>query len=60
MNDKLLKLKNNSLDDDIPIMQDEGLNFLIELIKNNEIYSEIDVTANEEENVLMIRYIQLE
>ena len=32
----------------------------IELIKNNEIYSEIDVTANEEENVLMIRYIQLE
>ena len=30
------------------------------LIKNNEIYSEIDVTANEEENVLMIRYIQLE
>ena len=43
MNDKLLKLKNNSLDDDIPIMQDEGLNFLIELIKNKKIKKILEI-----------------
>lgn len=43
MNDKLLKLKNNSLDDNIPIMQDEGLNFLIELIKNKKIKSILEI-----------------
>lgn len=43
MNDKLLKLKNNSLDDNVPIMQDEGLNFLIELIKNKKIKSILEI-----------------
>lgn len=43
MNDKLLKLKNNSLNDDIPIMQDEGLNFLIELIKNKKIKKILEI-----------------
>lgn len=43
MDDRLLKLKNSSLNDNIPIMQDEGLNFLIELIKNKKIKKILEI-----------------
>ena len=40
---KILDIKNKALENNVPIMQDEGINFICDYIKNNNVHKVLEI-----------------